>query len=90
MVIANSNNCSNCSTHECVNRQWMFFSPRPYLCTSLTTNSSISILSLFIFYQNDFQIYASDRSQCFKCHGMFDFAYKLQLHYNIYRLVFTI
>ena len=32
----------------------------------------------------------SDRSQCFKSHGMFDFAYKLQLHYNIYRLVFTI
>ena len=28
--------------------------------------------------------------QCFKSHGMFDFAYKLQLHYNIHRLVFTI
>ena len=24
MVVANSNNCSNCSMHECVNRQWMF------------------------------------------------------------------
>ena len=35
----------------------------------------------------------NDRSQCFKSHGMFDFAYKLQLLYNIYniyRLVFTI
>ena len=29
---------------------------------------------------HDFQTYASDRSQCFKSHGMFDFAYKLQLH----------
>ena len=26
----------------------------------------------------------------FKSHGMFDFAYKLQLYYNIYKLVFTI
>ena len=26
----------------------------------------------------------------FKSHGVIDFAYKLQLHYNIYRLVFTI
>ena len=25
-----------------------------------------------------------------KSHSMFDFAYKLQLHYNIHRLVFTI
>ena len=50
----------------------------------------LSSVSLFIFYQNDFQTYVSDRSQCFKSHGMFDFAYKLQLHYNIYRLVFTI
>ena len=32
----------------------------------------------------------SDRSQCLESHGMFDFAYKLQLHYSIYRLVFTI
>ena len=40
MVVANSNNCSNCSTHECVNRQRMFFSHRPYLCASLSTNSS--------------------------------------------------
>ena len=40
MVVANSNNCSNCSTHECVNRQRTFFSPRPYLCASPTTNSS--------------------------------------------------
>ena len=29
-------------------------------------------------------------SQCFKSYSMFDFAYKLKLHYNIYRLVFTI
>ena len=35
-------------------------------------------------------MYVSDRSQCFKSHGMFNFAYKLQIHYNIYRLVFTI
>ena len=40
MIVANSNNCSNCSTHECVNRQRTFFSPKPYLCASLTTNSS--------------------------------------------------
>ena len=33
---------------------------------------------------------ASNRSQCFKSHGVFDFTYKLQLHYNIYKLVFTI
>ena len=26
--------------HESVNRQWTFFSPRPYICVSLTTNSS--------------------------------------------------
>ena len=45
------------------------------------------IIALFIFHQYDFQTYASDRFQCFKSHGMFDFAYKLQLHYNIYRLV---
>ena len=46
-------------------------------------------VSLFIFHQYDFQTYVSNRSQCFKSHGMFDFAYKLQLHYNIYRLVFA-
>ena len=50
----------------------------------------LSSISLFIFHQYDFQTYTSDRSQCFKSHGMFDFAYKLQLHNNIYRLVFTI
>ena len=27
MVVANSNNCSNCSMYECVNRQQMFFHP---------------------------------------------------------------
>ena len=27
MVVANSNNCSNCSMHECVNRQRIFFHP---------------------------------------------------------------
>ena len=48
------------------------------------------MLSLHIFHQYDFQTYVSDRSQCFKSHGMFDFAYKLQLYYNIYRLVSTI
>ena len=37
-----------------------------------------------------FQTYVSDRYQCFNSHSMFDFTYKLQLHYNIYRLVFTI
>ena len=46
--------------------------------------------ALFIFHQNDFQMYVSDRSQYFKTHGIFDFAYKLQLHYNIYMLVFII
>ena len=50
----------------------------------------LSSVSLFIFPQYDFQIYVSDRSQCFKSHGMFNFGHKLQLHYNIYRLVFTI
>ena len=47
---------------------------------------------LFIFHQYDFQTYVSDRSQCFKSHAMFDFefAYKLQLHYYIHRLVFII
>ena len=52
MVVANSNNCSTCSTHECVNRQRTFFSPRPYLCASLTTNSSnnrgLTVVSLYI------------------------------------------
>ena len=43
-----------------------------------------------LVYQYDFQTYVSDRSQCFKSHGIFDFTYKLKLHYNIYRLVFTI
>ena len=32
---------------------------------------------MFIFHQYDFQTYISDRFQCFKCHGIFDFAYKL-------------
>ena len=50
----------------------------------------LSSVSLFIFHQNDFQTYVSNRSQCFKSHGMFGFAYKVQLHYNIYNLVFTI
>ena len=30
----------------------------------------------------DFLICLSDRSQCLESHGMIDFAYKLQLHYN--------
>ena len=50
----------------------------------------LSIVSLLIFHQYDFQTYVSGISQCFKSHGVFDFAYKLQLHYNIYKLVFTI
>ena len=57
----------------------------------LTDSSiSMSIESLLIFHQYDFQTYVSDRYQCFKSHGVFHFAYKLQLHYNIYKLVFTI
>ena len=40
---------------------------------------SISI-SLLMFHQYDFQTYVSDKSQCFKSHGVFDFAYKLQLY----------
>ena len=50
----------------------------------------LSSVSLLIFHQYDFQTYASNRSQCFKSHGVFDLTYKLQLHYNIYKLVFTI
>ena len=52
----------------------------------------LSSISLLIFHQYDFQTYVSDRSQsqCFKSHGVFDFAYKLQLQYNMYKLVFTI
>ena len=50
----------------------------------------LNSIILFIFHQYDFQTHVSDRSQCFKSNGMFDFAYKLQLHYNIYRLFFTI
>ena len=45
---------------------------------------------IIYFHQYDFQAYVSDRSQCFKSQGMFEFAYKLQLHYNIYRLDSTI
>ena len=48
---------------------------------------------IIYFHQYDFQTYVSDKYQCFKSHaihGMFDFAYKLQLHYNVYKLVFTI
>ena len=43
------------------------------------------LFSLFIFHQYDFQTYASDsyRSQCFKYHDMFDFAYKLHCNYII-------
>ena len=48
------------------------------------------IIILLISLQYDFQTYVSNRSQYFKSHGVFDFAYKLQLHYNIYKLVFTI
>ena len=38
----------------------------------------------------DFLICLSDRSQCLEFHVMVDFAYKLQLHYNIYTLIFPI
>ena len=38
----------------------------------------------------DFLIYLSDRSQCLESHGIIDFEYKLQLHYNIYTLIFPI
>ena len=38
----------------------------------------------------DFLICLSDRSQCLESHGMVDFAYKLQLHYTIYTLIFPI
>ena len=38
----------------------------------------------------DFLICLSDRSQCLESHGIVDFAYKLQLHYNIYILIFPI
>ena len=31
-----------------------------------------------------------DRSQCLESHSMIDFVYKLQLHYNIYTLIFPI
>ena len=38
----------------------------------------------------DFLICLSDRSQCLESHGIVDFAYKLQLHYNIYTLILSI
>ena len=48
------------------------------------------IFKLYLIDQTVSDQTVSDRSQCFKSHGVFDFAYKLQLHYNIYKLVFTI
>ena len=57
-----------------------------YFCKFDGKSICVSV-SLFIFHQNDFQTYVSDRSQCFISHGMFE--YKLQLYHNIYRLVFT-
>ena len=46
------------------------------ICFKKRAHPSVSLL---IFYQYDFQTYVSDRSQCFKSHGVFDFAYKLQV-----------
>ena len=45
----------------------------------------------WVYYSKfDILIYLSDRSQSLESHGMVDFAYKLQLHYNIYTLTFLI
>ena len=38
----------------------------------------------------DFLIYVSYKSQCLESHGIVYFAWKLQLHYNIYTLSFPI
>ena len=43
-----------------------------------------------LFSSNSCLICLSDRSQCLESHGIVDFAYKLQLYYNIYTLIFPI
>ena len=44
----------------------------------------------FIVANLIFLICLSDRSQYLESHGMVDFAYKLQLHYNFCALIFLI
>ena len=43
-----------------------------------------------LLFSISFLICLCDRSQCLESHGMVDFTYKLQSHYNIYSLIFPI
>ena len=62
---------------------------KSYKLCMLQTNLT-SIFGSFIILNLIFLICLSDRSQCLESHGMVDFAYKLQLHYTIYTLIFPI
>ena len=50
MVVANSNNCSNCSMHECVNRQWTFFFHPGHIYVQVSLPTPVIVLDAILTY----------------------------------------